>query len=329
MTASAAPAKGLPEGPLVAWYGDDFTGSAAVMEVLTFAGLPSVLFLAPPTPAQLARFAALRGIGIASTARAHGPDWMDRTLPAVFAMLRELNAPITHYKVCSTLDSAPEIGSIGRAIDLALPVLGSAWTPILVAAPPMRRYQLFGHLFAAGPGGVARWAGTSFKPRWEQPYRAKVTHVLGEFYWPVRLEQEARVTDYVSGDGRQLLSREATRDEVTWSHGRVLPAEEVRRAFSLPQQAAPTLQRDASAFSKSGTSFFTVIVVSLLILLLLVLVMRAVSRDSCQSYKDSFGEFSNEYQQCRASLARSSGSGYSGSSGGSWGGYSSGGGGHK
>ena len=156
MTTSAAPAKGLPEGPLVAWYGDDFTGSAAVMEVLTFAGLPSVLFLAPPTPAQLARFAALRGIGIASTARAHGPDWMDRTLPAVFATLRELNAPITHYKVCSTLDSAPEIGSIGRAIDLALPVLGSAWTPILVAAPPMRRYQLFGHLFAAGPGGVAR-----------------------------------------------------------------------------------------------------------------------------------------------------------------------------
>ena len=178
---------------------------------------------------------------------------------------------------------------------------------------------------STGPGGVARWAGTSFKPRWEQPYRAKVTHVLGEFYWPVRLEQEARVTDYVSGDGRQLLSREATRDEVTWSHGRVLPAEEVRRAFSLPQQAAPTLQRDASAFSKSGISFFTVIVVSLLILLILVLVMRALSRDSCQSYKDSFGEFSNEYQQCRSSLARPSGSGY----GGSWGGYSSGGGGHK
>ena len=42
-----------PEGPLVAWYGDDFTGSAAVMEVLTFAGLPSVLFLEPPTPAQV------------------------------------------------------------------------------------------------------------------------------------------------------------------------------------------------------------------------------------------------------------------------------------
>jgi uncharacterized protein YgbK (DUF1537 family) len=150
-----APAS-LPDGLLVAWYGDDFTGSAAVMEVLTFAGLPSVLFFDPPTPTRLARFTGLRGIGIASTARAHGPDWMDRTLPSVFGTLRGLDAPITHYKMCSTLDSLPEIGSVGRAIDLALPVLGSAWTPILVAAPPMRRYQAFGSLFASGPGGVAR-----------------------------------------------------------------------------------------------------------------------------------------------------------------------------
>lgn len=26
--------------PWITWYGDDFTGSAAVMEVLAFAGLP-------------------------------------------------------------------------------------------------------------------------------------------------------------------------------------------------------------------------------------------------------------------------------------------------
>ena len=146
----------LPDGLLVSWYGDDFTGSAAVMEVLSFAGLPSVLFLDLPTPAQLARFAGLRGIGVASTARAHGPDWMQAHLPPAFERLQALAAPITHYKVCSTLDSAPGLGSIGRAIDLALPILDSAWTPVLVAAPPMRRYQAFGTLFAAAPGGVAR-----------------------------------------------------------------------------------------------------------------------------------------------------------------------------
>lgn len=153
---SGGDAAPLPEGLLVAWYGDDFTGSSAVLEVLTFAGLPSVLFLEAPTPPQLARFRGLRGIGIASTARAHGTAWMDRELPAAYATLRGLGAPITHYKMCSTLDSSPDIGSVGRAIDLGLEVFGSGWTPILVAAPPMRRYQAFGTLFASGPGGVAR-----------------------------------------------------------------------------------------------------------------------------------------------------------------------------
>jgi uncharacterized protein YgbK (DUF1537 family) len=44
---------GLPAGILVAFYGDDFTGSSAVMEVMTFAGLPAVMFVETPTPEQL------------------------------------------------------------------------------------------------------------------------------------------------------------------------------------------------------------------------------------------------------------------------------------
>jgi 3-oxoisoapionate kinase len=43
----------LPDGVLLAFYGDDFTGSSAVMEVMTFAGLPAVMFVESPTPAQL------------------------------------------------------------------------------------------------------------------------------------------------------------------------------------------------------------------------------------------------------------------------------------
>ena len=38
--------RALPDGPLVAFYGDDFTGSSAAMEALAFAGLETVLFLA-------------------------------------------------------------------------------------------------------------------------------------------------------------------------------------------------------------------------------------------------------------------------------------------
>ena len=143
----------LPDGLLVAYYGDDFTGSTSVMEVMTFAGLPTVLFLDMPTDAQVARFAGYRSIGIAGVARSQNPAWMDAHLPPVFHKLAALGAPIAHYKVCSTFDSAPHVGSIGRAIDLAVPILGGAWCPLVTAAPAIARYQAFGNLFAA-VGGV-------------------------------------------------------------------------------------------------------------------------------------------------------------------------------
>jgi uncharacterized protein YgbK (DUF1537 family) len=152
----ADPAEGLPDGPLVAWYGDDFTGSAAVMEVLAFAGLPAVLFLSPPTAADLTRFPGLRGIGIAGTARSEGPDWMRRELPAILDALRDTGAPILQYKICSTLDSSPSVGSIGTAIEVAAETLGAEFFPVYPAAVPIGRYQAFGTLFASGPGGIHR-----------------------------------------------------------------------------------------------------------------------------------------------------------------------------
>ncbi|WP_052341198.1 four-carbon acid sugar kinase family protein [Salinarimonas rosea] len=143
------------DGPLVAWYGDDFTGSAAVMEVLDFAGFPSVLFLAPPDADALARFPGRRGIGVAGDARTRDPAWMDAMLPGIFAALRSIGAPIVHYKACSTMDSAPHVGSIGRAAEIGLAALGGI-APLVLAAPAIRRWQAFGNLFAASPEGVAR-----------------------------------------------------------------------------------------------------------------------------------------------------------------------------
>ncbi len=138
----------LPPGLLIAWYGDDFTGAAAVMEVLAFAGLPAMLFLDVPTADQLARYPELRAIGVASTARAQSPAWMDDHLPQAFASLLALDPAILHYKICSTLDSSATTGSIGRAIEIGADVVKSKVVPLLVAAPRMRRYQVFGHLFA-------------------------------------------------------------------------------------------------------------------------------------------------------------------------------------
>jgi len=142
----------LPAGPLIAFYGDDFTGSSAAMEATAFAGLETVLFLSEPTPERLAEFASYRVVGVAGTARAQTPEWMDRHLSRVFRLLRSLEAPVTHYKVCSTFDSAPHIGSIGRAADIAAATFASAWMPMIVADPGMARFQAFGNLFAIADG---------------------------------------------------------------------------------------------------------------------------------------------------------------------------------
>lgn len=146
----------LPAGPLIAWLGDDFTGGAAVAETLAFAGLPAAMFLEPPDAAILARFPGLRGIGIATTARAESPAWMDAHLPALYAALVATGAPVIQYKACSTMDSAPGLGSLGRALELGLDATGETCAPILFASPEMGRYQTFGTLFAAGRGGIHR-----------------------------------------------------------------------------------------------------------------------------------------------------------------------------
>jgi len=172
---------------------------------------------------------------------------------------------------------------------------------------------------------LANWKGRPYNERWT--YQAKTTHVLGEFYWPVRLEDRAQVTDYATSDGLHLLSREQQGPEVTWSGGQTLPADAVQKAFGLSAPAAQ-FTRDASAFKSGGGTLLRNIVIGLLLMMLLFALLRACSSDDCQRYKDSFGEYSNEYRQCRANL-RSSGGYYGGSSGSSYGGYSSGGGGHK
>ena len=88
--------------------------------------------------------------------RARGrPTWMDAELPALFDALDATGAALVQYKVCSTLDSAPQVGSIGRAMDIGQARFGGA-VPVVVAAPQMRRYQAFGQLFAGTDAGVFR-----------------------------------------------------------------------------------------------------------------------------------------------------------------------------
>ncbi len=139
--------------PLYAFVGDDFTGSTDVLEQLAEGGVPAVLFLRTPDMALRARFPEARAIGIASDARSRPPEWMDAELPAMFAALGD--AEVIHYKTCSTFDSAPQIGSIGRALDIGVRAFGAPGA-IVVAAPHLGRYVAFANLFAAAGEQVHR-----------------------------------------------------------------------------------------------------------------------------------------------------------------------------
>lgn len=134
---------------LLTFYGDDFTGSADAMESLSLHGVRSVLFLAPPTPELLhERFPDVEAVGVAGASRAMIPVQMDAALPGIFTSLRQLNARLFHYKICSTFDSSPNIGSIGRAYEIGRSVFHSPFVPLLVGAPALKRYCVFGNLFA-------------------------------------------------------------------------------------------------------------------------------------------------------------------------------------
>jgi 3-oxoisoapionate kinase len=141
---------------LLSYYGDDFTGSTDVMEALASHGLSTVLFTRMPTATEFAAFENCQAIGLAGTSRSQTPDWMNAHLPAIFQWLKSLQTRLVHYKVCSTFDSAPHIGSIGRAADIGAATFSQVMVPLLVGAPQLKRYTFAGHLFAGYQGEIYR-----------------------------------------------------------------------------------------------------------------------------------------------------------------------------
>jgi len=174
-------------------------------------------------------------------------------------------------------------------------------------------------------GETAVWQSKRFAHRWT--YQAETTRVLGEFYWRLERGERAEVSDYeLRGTGRsELLSREQMSGEVVWSLGRTLSAAEVAAAFGLAAGAAGALSHPDV---QPSAGLLRTIIIVVVVLLVLMLLLRACTHDDCQAYRDNFGPNSAEYMACKA---RNNprivpiGSG----AGGSWGGFGSGGGGHK
>jgi 3-oxoisoapionate kinase len=142
---------------LLAFYGDDFTGSTDALEFICRAGAKAVLFIEPPTTEQLKQYPDLDAYGVAGKTRSLPPEEMEKILLPAFEQMKTTGAKHVHYKVCSTFDSSPAIGSIGKAIDCGALVFKNKVIPVLGGMPALGRFCVFGNLFAKmGTGGEGK-----------------------------------------------------------------------------------------------------------------------------------------------------------------------------
>lgn len=141
-----------------AFYGDDFTGSVDALLQFERRGWTGRLFVGVPSEAALAAAASEADVvGIAGIARSLPVSEVDAELSPVLRALAALEPDLVQYKACSTADSSPSIGNLGRVIELgrALVCEGRP-VPVLFAQPDFGRYTVFGHHFAAEGGVVHR-----------------------------------------------------------------------------------------------------------------------------------------------------------------------------
>ena len=145
---------------LLAFYGDDFTGSTDALEFICRAGAKAILFIEPPTAEHLKKFPGLNAFGVAGKTRSLPPVEIQEILLPAFQQLKSTGARHVHYKVCSTFDSSPGIGSIGKAMDCGAMIFNNPRIPVLGGIPALGRYCLFGNLFArmgiGSNGGIYR-----------------------------------------------------------------------------------------------------------------------------------------------------------------------------
>ena len=82
---------------LLAFYGDDFTGSTDALEFACRAGARTVLFTETPTPEQLQAFPNLDAFGVAGKTRALSPLEMEAILLPAFEKIKAAGAKHIHW----------------------------------------------------------------------------------------------------------------------------------------------------------------------------------------------------------------------------------------
>jgi DNA-directed RNA polymerase subunit RPC12/RpoP len=112
-----------------------------------------------------------------------------------------------------------------------------------------------------------------------QEATAKVTYVLGEFYWRVEVGEAVDTIDYIAPP--YGISKEVTRtgaQEVSYSHARYMPVGEVARAFNINDLPKPTGVGPMQPSPVSNLAGTWALMVFLLIVAAIVLAVRLPGR---------------------------------------------------
>src|SRR5687768_16352671 len=120
------------------------------------------------------------------------------------------------------------------------------------------------YLLGGGVGKTVSYNGRRF--RLFQDATARVTYVLGEFFWKVETGERVDTADYISPPFG--ISKEVTKTgarEVNYSHARYMTPEEVEKAFGVKNLPAPAGIGPSQPFTcPSLGAPFTILLLALL-----------------------------------------------------------------
>ena len=133
------------------FIGDDFTGASDTLATFASAGWRTRLFLRAPTPAECE---GLDAVGIATALRALSPEAALQVIADLWPAIAALDPQSIHYKVCSTFDSSPTIGSIGAVTNDLARRFSPEHLAVIGGQPNLGRHCVYGNLFARAADGV-------------------------------------------------------------------------------------------------------------------------------------------------------------------------------
>ena len=131
---------------------DDLTGASDVLAQAHRYGLEAALVIGDtPLPADV------DVVGIAGPARSLGGTAFDNVVRRDLTRIAQADPHVLLYKVCSTFDSSPTIGSIGRGIELLHERFGDHGPiPVAPAQPAFGRFTAFSDHYATFAGQIHR-----------------------------------------------------------------------------------------------------------------------------------------------------------------------------